>query len=131
MTRHAHKTATRAACTTCGSPAFSPCVNDNGDPVSRSHPARNEAARSVPIVPEEQLDGLDRVAADPSAGLHPTVRGELLDKGWIRALDPVRGGRQRFMRYPRRRHEVTEAGQEIRRRTGRGGVVKASAKAGS
>jgi len=120
---HLHKTSVRSACPSCGAKSFQLCVNAAGDPIERSHPERVAAARVVPQVTEEQLNAMDRIEANPATAMHRGVEAALKRNGWIVALDPPvppsPDGRRRTM--PKRRHQVTEAGQAIRVATGRAG----------
>lgn len=124
MSRSTHATALRAECPRCKSPPMEWCVNPDGSPRQQSHPERSRAAQSVPVITDDQLQALDRIHTDPSAPISRPVEIALRNKRWIRALDPPTPPAPegtRYLKRPKRRYEVTAAGQWARENARRAG----------
>lgn len=107
-------TARKVPCPTCRAPRFEYCINANGQPTERSHPARVAAARTASSITPAQIEALHKLHVDPTRYVEPIVRKALLRGGLVTSPDGAPGPQlqDRRGRRPKERLPLTKAGRE-------------------
>jgi hypothetical protein len=105
-------TARKIACPTCGVPRFEYCIDADGEPLERSHPARVAAAKQAPAITPGHIEMLRKLHVDPTRYIEPGMRITLLRRGLIESRDPPTAPHEhRRTKPPKRRHPLTDSGR--------------------